>query len=213
MTRFVKRAIDLAGAAAGLLFLSPLLGILALAVRFTMGTPVLFRQTRPGYSAKPFILLKFRTMTDARNEREELLFDGERITKLGRWLRRTSLDELPGLWNVLKGEMSLVGPRPLLFEYLKHYSPEQGRRHSVKPGITGWAQVHGRNALSWEEKFALDLWYVGHASILLDMRILFKTCQQVLMQRGIAFEGHATMPRFGGRVPGIERESRKSAAQ
>ena len=213
MTRFLKRAIDLAGAAAGLFLLSPVLGMIALGIRLTMGSPVLFQQVRPGYLGKSFTLLKFRTMNDARNERGELLFDGERITKLGRWLRRTSLDELPELWNVLKGEMSLVGPRPLLFEYLKHYSPEQARRHDVKPGITGWAQINGRNALSWEEKFALDLWYVDHASILLDMRILLKTCQQVLMQRGIAFEGHATMPRFRGSVPGVEHESRKSVVR
>ena len=212
MTRLLKRAIDLA-AAAGLLLLSPVLGMIALGIRLTMGSPVLFQQVRPGYSGKSFTLLKFRTMNDARNERGELLFDGERITKLGRWLRRTSLDELPELWNVLKGEMSLVGPRPLLFEYLKHYSPEQARRHNVKPGITGWAQINGRNALSWEEKFALDLWYVDHASILLDMRILFKTCQQVLMRRGIAFEGHPTMPRFRGTASGVERESRKSVVQ
>lgn len=200
MSRIVKRTIDVTGATLGLLFLSPLLALIAVAIRCTMGSPVLFRQIRPGYLERPFALLKFCTMTNARNDGNELLPDEQRITVLGQWLRKTSLDELPELWNVLKGEMSLVGPRPLLLEYLPRYTPEQARRHSVKPGITGWAQVNGRNALSWEQKFALDLWYVDHSNILLDLRILLKTLQQVRKRRGITFEGHVTMPKFMGSI-------------
>jgi lipopolysaccharide/colanic/teichoic acid biosynthesis glycosyltransferase len=161
------------------------------------GPPVLFRQTRPGYKARPFELMKFRTMSDERDESGELLPDGQRIGRLGGFLRQTSLDELPEMINVLRGEMSLVGPRPLLMEYLERYSPDQSRRHDVPPGITGWAQVNGRNALSWDDKFALDIWYVDNHSVALDLKILWMTFRQVLSREGISAEGHATMPKFG----------------
>jgi sugar transferase EpsL len=194
--QMVKRAFDLLGVAAGLIALAPVLLLIALAVRLLLGSPVLFRQIRAGRRGQPFELLKFRTMTDARDAAGELLPDAERLTRFGRWLRSTSLDELPELINVLRGEMSLVGPRPLLLEYLPHYSAEQARRHEVRPGMTGWAAVRGRNALSWHQRLALDVWYVDHWSIALDLKILLITVVKVLRREGISPEGHATMPRF-----------------
>lgn len=194
----MKRAFDIAVAGLLLILLSPALAILALLVRWRLGSPVLFRQVRPGKGAKPFEMLKFRTMTDARDDKGRLLPDAERLTPFGRFLRSTSLDELPELWNVLKGNMSLVGPRPLLMEYLPLYSSEQARRHQVRPGITGWAQVNGRNAISWEEKFALDVWYVDNRTFWLDLRIIGLTMSGVLKRSGIAADGEATMPRFAG---------------
>ncbi|MBI4732349.1 MAG: sugar transferase [Chloroflexi bacterium] len=195
----IKRVFDLAAVSLGLVVISPLLLALALLVRVAHGTPVLFRQQRPGYKGRPFILNKFRTMTDRRGPDGVLLPDSERITRLGRFLRSTSLDELPELFNVLRGEMSLVGPRPLLMQYLKRYSPEQMRRHDVMPGITGWAQVNGRNALTWDEKFSLDLWYVDHWSFWLDIKILFLTLWKALKREGISQPGHATMEEFMGK--------------
>jgi len=170
--------------------------LLVLLVRVKLGPPVFFTQTRPGLHGQPFQMIKFRTMTNARADNGTLLPDCERLTCFGRYLRSTSLDELPELWNVLKGEMSLVGPRPLLMEYLPLYSPEQARRHEVKPGITGWAQVNGRNAISWEDKFQLDVWYVDHQSLLLDLKILFLTIKLVFQRHGISAAGEVTMPRF-----------------
>jgi len=194
----LKRLIDIVGALSGLvLFGIPML-VIAVLVWKELGSPVLFRQMRPGLHGKPFVLYKFRTMIDARDPEGGLLPDEQRLTKFGRWLRATSLDELPELWNVLKGDMSLVGPRPLLMEYLGRYTPEQARRHDVKPGITGWAQVNGRNALSWEEKFKLDVWYVDNWNLGLDLRILLMTVVKVLRREGINAEGHATMPEFTG---------------
>ena len=194
----LKRAFDLVVSLLALILLSPLLGLLALLVRLRLGAPVLFRQLRPGLHGRPFTLYKFRTMTDARDAQGALLPDAERLTPLGRFLRSTSLDELPELFNVLKGEMSLVGPRPLLMEYLPRYTPEQLRRHEVRPGITGWAQVNGRNALSWEEKFALDVWYVEHHSFWLDLKILVLTTGKIINREGISQPGHATMEEFRG---------------
>ncbi len=196
--RYGKRLLDLTLAGAGLIVLSPLLLILAILVRARLGGPVLFRQERPGLGGKPFTLYKFRTMTDARGPDGAPLPDAARLTPFGRFLRSTSLDELPELWNVLVGDMSLVGPRPLLSEYLPLYTPEQARRHEVRPGITGWAQVNGRNSLSWEERFALDVWYVDRCSLWLDLRILARTALMVLRREGVSAEGHATMPRFTG---------------
>jgi lipopolysaccharide/colanic/teichoic acid biosynthesis glycosyltransferase len=178
----------------------PLLLLWAL-VRRKLGSPVLFRQVRPGMYGRPFMMVKFRTMTDERGAEGELLPDAQRLTPFGRFLRATSLDELPELWNVLRGEMSLVGPRPLLMEYLPLYSPEQARRHEVRPGITGWAQVNGRNTLSWEERFKLDVWYVDHRSLWLDIRILWLTVRKVIVREGISAQGEATMPRFTGNKP------------
>ncbi len=198
MSRIVKRCIDILVAALVLLLLAPLLACVALVVRLQMGSPVLFRQVRPGYKAKPFTLLKFRTMNSVGDEQGSLLPDEERLTKLGALLRRYSVDELPQLWNVLKGEMSLVGPRPLLMQYLERYTPEQARRHEVKPGVTGWAQVNGRNALSWEERFQLDVWYVDHWSLWLDVKIIMKTIRKVFLREGISQSGHVTMPEFTG---------------
>lgn len=169
-------------------------------VRFKLGGPVIFCQKRPGYCGEPFDMIKFRTMTDERDDNGELLPDAQRLTSFGRFLRSSSLDELPELWNVLKGDMSLVGPRPLLMEYLPLYSPQQARRHEVRPGITGWAQVNGRNALSWEEKFDFDVWYVDNRSLWLDIRILWLTVKKVVVREGISAAGEATMPRFGGQV-------------
>jgi lipopolysaccharide/colanic/teichoic acid biosynthesis glycosyltransferase len=193
-----KRLFDLIAASLVLLVFSPLLLVLALLVWAAHGTPVLFRQQRPGYKGRPFRIYKFRTMTDRRTPDGTLLPDAERITRLGRFLRSTSLDELPEFFNVLRGEMSLVGPRPLLMQYLERYSPEQMRRHDVMPGITGWAQVNGRNALTWDEKFALDLWYVDHWSFWLDIKILFLTLWKALKREGISQPGHATMEEFKG---------------
>lgn len=182
-----------------LIVLSPVLGLIAVQVRRRLGAPVLFRQVRPGLHGRPFEMIKFRTMRNVTDATGDLLPDAERLTSFGRWLRATSLDELPELWNVLKGDMSLVGPRPLLMEYLPLYSSEQARRHDVLPGITGWAQVHGRNAISWEEKFALDVWYVEHQSFSLDLRILYLTSYKIFRKEGISAPGSATMPVFNGK--------------
>ncbi len=194
----IKRALDLTVAGTTLLLSAPVLAATAVAVRVSMGSPVLFRQTRPGLHGKPFKLYKLRTMRDALDSQGRPLPDEVRMTSVGRWLRATSLDELPQLLNVLRGEMSLVGPRPLLMEYLERYSPEQARRHDVLPGITGWAAVNGRNALSWEEKFALDVWYVDHWSLWLDLEILLHTARKVVAREGVAATGHVTMPVFLG---------------
>lgn len=198
----MKRLFDITAAALGLLLLAPLLLVLTWLVRRKLGRPAFFRQTRPGLHGRPFELVKFRTMTDARGPDGALLPDAERLTPFGRFLRSTSLDELPELWNVLRGDMSLVGPRPLLMEYLPLYSPEQARRHEARPGITGWAQVNGRNALSWDDKFRLDVWYVDRQSLWLDLRILWLTVCKVLRREGISAAGEATMPRFTGSDPG-----------
>jgi sugar transferase EpsL len=197
-----KRVFDVVLAAALLVVLSPILLIVAALVRARLGVPLVFHQTRPGRGGRPFTLLKFRTMTDARDATGALLPDAARFTTVGRFLRRTSLDELPELVNVLRGDMSLVGPRPLLMEYLPRYSPEQWRRHDVRPGITGWAQVHGRNALTWDEKFALDVWYVDNRSFRLDLEILARTAREVLSGRGVSSSGHVTMPPFEGPAAG-----------
>ncbi len=194
----MKRAFDLAIVVATAPAWLPLMAALALAVRLKLGAPVLFRQMRPGKDGEPFLMLKFRTMTDAVDEAGAPLPDAQRLTTFGRVLRSTSLDELPELWNVLKGEMSLVGPRPLLMEYLPLYSPRQRRRHEVRPGITGWAQVNGRNALAWEDKFELDVWYVENRSLWLDIRILAATVAKVLRRDSINAEGSATAERFRG---------------
>ena len=194
----VKAALDRSLATCGLVLAAPALLALAVAVRATLGSPVLFVQERPGRWGRPFHLVKFRTMTDARDARGVLRPDAERLTRLGRFLRATSLDELPQLWNVLRGDLSLVGPRPLLMHYLPLYTREQARRHEVLPGLTGWAQVNGRNALSWEEKLALDVWYVDHWSLALDAVIVLRTVVHVLTRRGISAEGHATAPEFLG---------------
>ena len=194
----VKRAFDIVGSAALLLLGAPLMAVIAIAVRLKLGTPVIFRQERPGIHGRPFTMLKFRTMVDARDEQGGLLPDSTRLTPLGQFLRNTSLDELPELWNVLKGDMSLVGPRPLLMEYLPLYTPFQARRHEVRPGMTGWAQVNGRNALSWERRFELDVHYVDHRSLLFDLRILTQTMLTVLRRQGITQQGHATMEPFRG---------------
>jgi lipopolysaccharide/colanic/teichoic acid biosynthesis glycosyltransferase len=194
----VKQAIDRCAAGMGLVATGPvLLGSMA-AIRATMGPPLLFSQQRPGRGGKPFRVYKLRTMRDARDAHGNLLPDHERLTRLGRFLRAASLDELPQLWNVLRGDLSLVGPRPLLMQYLGRYTPEQARRHDVIPGITGWAQINGRNALTWDEKFKLDLWYVDNWSLLLDLRILVRTIRQVIAREGISSDGHATMPEFMG---------------
>ena len=197
----MKRFFDLVLAALVLLLLGMPLLFLIWQVRRKLGSPVFFRQTRPGLYGRPFEMVKFRTMTDAREPDSKLLPDAERLTAFGRFLRATSLDELPELWNVLKGDMSLVGPRPLLMEYLPLYSPEQARRHKARPGITGWAQVNGRNALSWEEKFKLDVWYVDHRSLWLDIKILWLTVRKVLVREGISADGEATMSKFTGSKP------------
>jgi len=193
-----KRVFDLLLALPLLLVLSPLLALLALLVRLRMGAPVLFTQRRPGLNARPFAMYKFRTMDDSRDTQGNLLADEKRLTPLGRFMRSFSLDELPELVNVVRGDLSLVGPRPLLMRYLERYSPEQARRHEVLPGITGWAQVNGRNALSWDDKFALDVWYVDHWSLWLDVRILLLTLWKVIRREGISQEGFATAPEFMG---------------
>ena len=200
--RYGKRILDLVCVIPGLIILSPFLLILGVIVALCLGRPILFRQQRPGLGGKPFTLFKFRTMTDARDAQGRLLPDEQRLTALGRFMRSTSLDELPELINVLKEEMSLVGPRPLLVDYLDLYTPEQTRRHEVRPGITGWAQVNGRNALLWEQKFALDVWYVDHVSLWLDIKVLALTMLKVVRREGIAHEGQATMERFTGTVEG-----------
>jgi lipopolysaccharide/colanic/teichoic acid biosynthesis glycosyltransferase len=194
----LKPAIDVLAALAALALLLPVLAAVALLVRLELGRPVLFRQRRPGLGGRPFLVYKFRSMTDARDEDGRLLPDAQRLTRFGRLLRSTSLDELPELANVLKGEMSLVGPRPLRMRYLPRYTREQARRHEVRPGITGWAQVNGRNGISWERKLALDVWYVDHLSLWLDLRILGLTLLTLARREGISAEGHATTPEFRG---------------
>ena len=194
----IKRGFDVVAAAALLLCLCLPLALLALLIRIKLGSPVLFRQQRPGLHGQPFLMVKFRTMTDACGPDGALLPDAQRMTALGRWLRATSLDELPELWNVLKGEMSLVGPRPLLMEYLTLYTAEQARRHEVRPGITGWAQVNGRNAIDWTQRFKLDVWYVDHQTLCLDLRILWLTLRKVWRREGISAEGEVTMAKFKG---------------
>ena len=194
----IKRFFDIVGASCGLILLAPVMLIVGWQVRRKLGSPVLFRQVRPGFGGKPFGMIKFRTMRDAQDAKGNVLPDSERMTPFGTFLRSSSLDELPELWNVLKGEMSLVGPRPLLMQYLPLYTPEQHRRHELKPGVTGWAQVNGRNSLSWEEKFDLDVWYVDNQSLWLDLRILFLTVKKVLIKEGISQENNATMEAFKG---------------
>jgi lipopolysaccharide/colanic/teichoic acid biosynthesis glycosyltransferase len=194
----MKRCFDFCVAALALVFLSPLFFVVGLLVWWKMGWPVLFKQIRPGKNGSPFVMVKFRTMLEGVDKHGAVLPDSDRLTGFGRFLRATSLDEIPELWNVLKGDMSLVGPRPLLMEYLPLYSQEQLRRQDVRPGITGWAQVNGRNALTWDEKFKLDVWYVDHRSFWLDLKILFKTISKVFARDGINNDGHATMPYFSG---------------
>jgi len=203
--RFGKRMLDLGITVPALILLSPLLGVIAVLVRCKLGSPVLFVQQRPGRDGRLFRLIKFRTMTDAQGRDGALLSDEQRMTPFGKFLRSSSLDELPELWNILRGEMSLVGPRPLLEQYLPLYSPEQARRHDVKPGLTGWAQVNGRNRAAWEDRFAMDVWYVDHASLRLDLQILAMTLIKVFRRDGINADGCATMPLFTG------SESRKAA--
>ena len=194
----IKRFFDIVVSAIALLLLSPVIAIVAWKISRKLGSPVLFRQVRPGLNGKPFTMVKFRTMRDAVDKNGNPLPDSERMTPFGNFLRSTSLDELPELWNVLKGDMSLVGPRPLLMEYLPLYSKEQARRHEVRPGVTGWAQINGRNAISWEEKFKLDVWYVDNQSFWLDVKILFLTVKKVFIKDGISADGHVTMPPFEG---------------
>lgn len=194
----MKRLFDVTAASIALLLLAIPLLLLIWQVRRKLGSPVFFRQVRPGMDGQPFEMVKFRTMNDTRGNDGELLSDAVRLTPFGRFLRSTSLDELPELWNVIRGDMSLVGPRPLLVEYLPLYSPEQARRHEVRPGITGWAQVNGRNALSWDEKFKLDVWYVDNRSLWLDIKILWLTVKKVLVRDGISATGEATMSKFTG---------------
>lgn len=194
----IKRLLDIVIAGSALLLAWPLLLLLALLVRTRLGSPVLFTQVRPGLKGRPFRMVKFRSMTDARDAHGQLLPDAVRLTSFGRFLRASSLDELPELWNVLKGDMSLVGPRPLLMEYLPLYTPEQARRHEVRPGITGWAQVNGRNAISWDDKFRLDVWYVDHRSLMLDLRILALTFRRVVKPQGINAPNSATAEKFTG---------------
>lgn len=205
----LKRAFDFTVAALALVLLSPVILATAIAVGVTMGRPVFFRQARPGLHGRPFEMIKFRTMRDAVGANGEPLADSERLTSFGRWLRSTSLDELPELWNVVKGEMSLVGPRPLLMQYLPLYSPEQARRHLVRPGVTGWAQINGRNAVGWDQKFELDIRYVETRSFALDLRILALTALRVLRRDGISAAGDATMPAFTGSA---SRENQDGAA-
>jgi sugar transferase EpsL len=195
---FPKRAFDLVLTIFLLILLSPILAFIVILVRLRLGSPVLFRQRRPGLNGQPFTIYKFRTMNDARDAQGNLLPDAYRLTHLGRFFRKTSLDELPELINVLKGEMSLVGPRPLLMQYLNRYTPQQARRHEVKPGMTGWAQVNGRNAITWEEKFKLDVWYVDHRTLWLDLRIIGLTILKILKREGINQPGRATMEEFRG---------------
>lgn len=204
----LKRIADIVGAGVGLILFFPVIVVCAVLVARSMGRPVLFRQQRPGKGGRPFGMVKFRTMSDARDADGRLLPDGERLTRVGRFLRSTSLDELPELWNVLVGDMSLVGPRPLLMSYLDRYTSEQARRHDVKPGVTGWAQINGRNAISWDEKFALDNWYVERQSLLLDLKIIYLTLLQVVRRKDINFGSEATMPEFLGSkaVEGKEKD-------
>ncbi|EKL9959964.1 sugar transferase [Vibrio parahaemolyticus] len=196
----MKRIFDFTASLFALILLSPIIALVAWKIRKNLGSPVLFRQTRPGLNGKPFEMVKFRTMKDAVDQQGNPLPDSERMTPFGDKLRNSSLDELPELWNVLKGEMSLVGPRPLLMQYLPLYSKEQSRRHDVRPGVTGWAQINGRNAISWEEKFKLDVWYVDNRNLLLDIKILFLTVKKVFVKEGISADGHVTIEPFTGQV-------------
>ena len=196
--RLGKRAIDVSASSLALVALAPLMGVLAMLVRWRLGSPVFYRQERPGLHGDPFELRKFRSMTEVRDGSGHLLADADRLTPFGMWLRNTSLDELPELWNVLRGDMSLVGPRPLLIEYLPRYSNEQARRHEVRPGLTGWAQIHGRNAITWEERFARDVWYVDNLSMRLDLLILRRTVRSVFRKEGINSSESATMNPFTG---------------
>jgi sugar transferase EpsL len=199
----IKRLFDICVSVAAIVLLSPLLLITMLVTRIKLGGPIFFRQQRPGLHGQSFEMVKFRTMADTRNSDGNLLSDGERLTAYGRFLRSTSIDELPELWNVLKGDMSLVGPRPLLMEYLPLYSAEQRRRHEVRPGVTGWAQINGRNAISWDEKFAFDIWYVDNRSFFLDLKIVFLTAKNVLFRRGVNATGSSTMPKFTGSADAV----------
>jgi lipopolysaccharide/colanic/teichoic acid biosynthesis glycosyltransferase len=205
----MKRVVDFVAASLALLMLALPLLALAWLIRRKLGSPVLFRQVRPGLLGRPFTMVKFRTMTDERGPDGALLPDAQRLTPFGRFLRASSLDELPELWNVFKGEMSLVGPRPLLMEYLPLYTPEQARRHEERPGITGWAQVNGRNAISWGDKFALDVWYVDHRNLWLDVQILWRTVSKVLVRDGISAAGEATMTAFTGSESDNQREGKR----
>ena len=194
----IKRVFDGVAASAALILFSPILFVVAVLVRQKLGSPILFTQVRPGLGGQPFKMVKFRTMLDAHDAQGNPLPDEQRLTQFGSFLRSTSLDELPGLWNVITGDMSLVGPRPLLMEYLPLYTAEQAKRHDVRPGVTGWAQINGRNAISWEEKFKLDTWYVDHQSFLLDLKIILLTIKKVLIRDGISAEGEVTMSKFTG---------------
>ncbi len=195
-----KRLFDFTSSLFALILLSPVIALVAWKIRKNLGSPVLFRQTRPGLNGKPFEMIKFRTMKDAVDSQGNLLPDSERMTPFGDKLRNSSLDELPELWNVLKGDMSLVGPRPLLMQYLPLYSKDQARRHEARPGVTGWAQINGRNAISWEDKFKLDVWYVDNCSLWLDIKILFLTVKKVFVKEGISADGHVTIEPFTGQV-------------
>jgi sugar transferase EpsL len=215
MRDFIKRFFDIISSAAGLILISPLLIVVAVIVRLKLGSPILFRQQRPGLGGKAFVIYKFRTMTDQRDASGNLLPDEHRLPAFGRFLRSTSFDELPELFNVLKGDMSIVGPRPLMMKYLSRYSPQQARRHEVKPGITGWAQINGRNAISWEDKFKLDVCYVDNRTFWLDMKIILKTFWMVVTKEGISQQGRATMDEFMGTPPnnagnGPQRETREN---
>ncbi|MGH7444104.1 MAG: sugar transferase [Longimicrobiales bacterium] len=209
----MKRAIDVLAAVLGLLLLSPVLALTALLVRLGIGAPVLFRQTRPGLHGRPFTIIKFRTLRHITDEDGELLPDAQRMTRLGAWLRSSSVDELPELWNVLRGDMSLVGPRPLLMEYLARYSPEQARRHEMRPGITGLAQVNGRNGATWDDRLRMDVWYIDNQSLRLDARILLLTVRRVLARDGISQRGHATMEKFRGSTGGAAPSAREPVDQ
>jgi lipopolysaccharide/colanic/teichoic acid biosynthesis glycosyltransferase len=209
--RYGKRGLDLTVGLSAAILLAPLIGVVAALTRWAIGSPVLFRQPRGGLGGRTFVVVKFRTMRDAHDQHGQPLPDELRLTRFGSWVRRLSLDELPQLWNVINGTMSLVGPRPLLVEYLPRYSPQQARRHEVRPGITGWAQVNGRNALSWEARFALDVWYVDHVSLWLDLRILAATVLRVFRRGDVNAEGHATMPKFMGSGGGPDAERAKKS--
>lgn len=204
MYKVLKRLLDIVASSAAIAFFSPILVLTSILVLLLLRWPILFKQKRPGMNGKPFTILKFRTMTDDRGPDGRLLPDGKRLTPFGRFLRGSSLDELPELFNVLFGQMSFVGPRPLIMAYLERYTPDQARRHEVKPGITGWAQVNGRNALTWEERLRLDVWYVDHKSLIVDFKILLRTVHVVLRREGISAEGHDTMPEFVGN--GLEQK-------
>lgn len=194
----MKRILDIVGGVLGLCLFSPVLMLVAVLIRYQMGSPVLFRQTRAGLRGEPFTMIKFRTMKEALGSDGNPLPDSDRLTRLGGFLRASSLDELPELWNIIKGDMSLVGPRPLLVEYLQLYSADQARRHEVRPGLTGWAQINGRNSIAWEDKFALDVWYVDNRSFWLDLKIIFLTILKIIRQRDISPPNQATMPKFTG---------------